>query len=50
MGGNSKNESLGNGFRRYQSDSIISSYVSAYEFCVGGDKILCFMTKRTFLN
>jgi hypothetical protein len=49
-GGNSKNESLGNGFRRYQSNSIISAYVSAYDFCAGGDKKLCYMTKWTFLN
>jgi len=49
-GGNSKNESLGNGFRRYQSDSITSAYVSDYGFCADGDKKLCFMTKRTFLD
>jgi hypothetical protein len=50
MGGNSKNLFLENGFQRYQPDSIISAYLSAYEFCAGGDKKLCFMTKMTLLN
>jgi hypothetical protein len=38
MGGNSKNQSFGNGFRKYQSDSNTSANASAYEFCVGDDK------------
>jgi hypothetical protein len=50
MGGNFKNEYLGNGLRRYQSDSITSAYDSAYEFCAGGDNKLYFITKSTLLN
>lgn len=38
MGLNSKNESLGNEFRSYQSDSFTSAYDSAYEFWAGGEK------------
>jgi len=50
MGGNSKNGSLWNEFRGYQSDSITSPYDSAYEFLAGCDKKSSFMTNRTLLN
>ena len=46
VGGNSKNVSLENGFRRYKSDSITSAYVSAYEFCAGGDKKIMLYEKN----
>jgi hypothetical protein len=44
MGGNSKNEFLGNGFRRHQTDSI----TSVYGFCAGGDKKIMFYDKKDF--
>ena len=48
MGGNSNNESLGNEFRSYQSDSITSAYDSAYELWASGDFKL--HDKKTLLN